>query len=150
ELPHVRAERAERARDGTAGCRRAAAAGDQLPLPRRRAPPGERWLTLRSQASRRGSSSAGYARIALMRATSWSTLAASAPQPVLNARQRALTAIGQSRVLRAPRKAASRSLSATWVTPWPVLAKRADLPLLLNRRRLLGCGVEVGVKEGAF
>jgi hypothetical protein len=85
-----------------------------------------------------------------MRATSWSTLAASAPQPVLNARQRALTAIGQSRVLRAPRKAAARSLTATWVTPWPVLAKRADLPLLLNRRGLLGCGVEVGVKEGVF
>ena len=43
-----------------------------------------------------------------------------------------------------------RSLRATWATPRPVLAKRYDLPLLLNRRGLLGCGAEVGVKAGVF
>ena len=30
------------------------------------------------------------------------------------------------------------------------LPTRDELPVLLNRRRLLGCGVEVGVKEGEF
>jgi hypothetical protein len=41
-----------RARDGAAGCRRAAAACDQLPLPRRREPRGERELTLTRGPSR--------------------------------------------------------------------------------------------------
>jgi hypothetical protein len=73
-----------------------------------------------------------------------------APKPSLSARQRALRTIADTPVLWAPRKAAMRSLRLTWSTRRPVLAKRADLPRLLNRRGLVGCGVEVGVKAGAF
>jgi hypothetical protein len=73
-----------------------------------------------------------------------------AGKPSLTVRQRALRAIADTPVLWAPRKAAMRSLRATWWTPRPVLAKRNDLPRLLNRRGLVGCGVEVGVKSGAF
>jgi hypothetical protein len=75
---------------------------------------------------------------------------AKAGKPSLDARQRLLEAIARPSALRAPRKAAMRLLRATWTTPRPVLAKRNDLPLLLNRRGLLGCGAEVGVKTGAF
>jgi hypothetical protein len=74
----------------------------------------------------------------------------SAAKPSLNARQRALRTIADTPLLWAPRKAAMRSLRLTWWTRRPVLAKRADLPQLLNRRGLVGCGVEVGVKAGAF
>lgn len=70
--------------------------------------------------------------------------------PQLTARQRALRRIADTPALRAPRKAAMRSLHLTWATPRPVLAKRYDLGPLLNRRGLLGCGVEVGVKAGVF
>ncbi len=38
----------------------------------------------------------------------------------------------------------------TYATPRPLLPHRLDLPTLLNRRRLLGCGVEVGVRRGEF
>jgi hypothetical protein len=71
-------------------------------------------------------------------------------QPALNAAQRAIGAIARTPALRAPRQAAMRSLRLTWGTPLPVLAKRNDLPLLLNRRGLTGRGAEVGVKAGAF
>jgi hypothetical protein len=73
-----------------------------------------------------------------------------APKPSLSARQRALRTIADTPVLWAPRKGAMRSLRLTWRTRRPMLAKRADLPRLLNRRGLVGCGVEVGVKAGAF
>lgn len=58
--------------------------------------------------------------------------------------------LARSPALSAPRKAALRCLRATWGTRRPVLAMRTDLPHLLDRRGLLGCGVEVGVKAGAF
>lgn len=79
-----------------------------------------------------------------------STAGEGAAKPSLDARQRVLLAIARSPALWAPRKAAMRSLRATWATPRPILAKRDDLPRLLNRRGLVGCGVEVGVKAGAF
>jgi hypothetical protein len=43
-----------------------------------------------------------------------------------------------------------RTLRVTWATPRPLLAKRDDLPLLLNRRGLLGEGAEIGVRDGTF
>lgn len=70
--------------------------------------------------------------------------------PSPDGRRELLWGMARSRALRAPRKAALRCLRATWGTPRPVVAMRTDLPLLLNRRGLLGCGVEVGVKAGAF
>jgi hypothetical protein len=79
-----------------------------------------------------------------------SPASAEAGKPSLDARQRVLRAIARSPALWAPRKAARRSLRATWATPRPTLSKRNDLPPLLNRRGLLGCGVEVGVKAGVF
>ena len=72
------------------------------------------------------------------------------PEPALRAHERALRAIAATPALWVPRKAAMRALRLTWATPWPVVAKRHDLPRLLNRRRLLGCGVEVGVRTGEF
>jgi hypothetical protein len=41
-------------------------------------------------------------------------------------------------------------LRLTYRTLRPVLAFRGELPVLLARRRLIGCGVEVGVKRGEF
>jgi hypothetical protein len=38
----------------------------------------------------------------------------------------------------------------TYGTARPAIVDRRELGLVLNRRRLLGCGVEVGVKQGAF
>ncbi len=43
-----------------------------------------------------------------------------------------------------------RAARLTYRTPQPLLLHRHDLPTLLNRRGLLGCGVEVGVKKGEF
>lgn len=61
-----------------------------------------------------------------------------------------LRTVARSPVLRVPRRAAMRSLRVTWGGSRPVLAKRNDLPLLLNRRGLTGRGAEIGVKAGAF
>ena len=70
--------------------------------------------------------------------------------PALNPLQQVLTRVGQSPTLDAPRRIAVRSLRLTWGSSHPLLAQRDDFALLLNRRRLLGCGVEVGVKRGEF
>jgi hypothetical protein len=70
--------------------------------------------------------------------------------PTLTPRQRALRAVAATPVLKAPRKLGLRATRLTWGTSRPALARRNDLPLLLNRRGLLGCGVEVGVKAGVF
>lgn len=43
-----------------------------------------------------------------------------------------------------------RTARLTYAMRRPVLPHRLDLPLLLDRRRLLGCGVEVGVKGGEY
>jgi hypothetical protein len=52
--------------------------------------------------------------------------------------------------LNGVRGAAAPAVRATYRTPRPVVASRNELPLLLNRRRLLGLGFELGVAEGAF
>ena len=52
--------------------------------------------------------------------------------------------------LRHARLAALPAFRATYGTPRAILPVREDLPFLLNRRGLLGCGVEVGVKTGWF
>lgn len=43
-----------------------------------------------------------------------------------------------------------RTIRVTYRSPWFVLPHRLDLPLLLNSRRLTGCGAEVGVKQGEY
>jgi hypothetical protein len=58
--------------------------------------------------------------------------------------------VGPATITSRARQAGLRVLRGTFATPWPVLAKRDELPHLLNRRGLLGRGVEVGVKAGAF
>ncbi len=50
----------------------------------------------------------------------------------------------------AVRQVAMRAVRVTYRTPRPVLPHRLDLPLLLNRRGLVGCGAEVGVKRGEY
>jgi hypothetical protein len=58
--------------------------------------------------------------------------------------------IGHSPRTGSLRRAAMVTARLTYSTPRPVLPHRLDLPLLLNRRRLLGCGVEIGVKGGEY
>jgi Methyltransferase domain len=70
--------------------------------------------------------------------------------PALGAPRRALRAAAGAPALQRPRRAALRATRLTWGTPRPVLANRTSLPGLLDRRGLLGCAVEVGVKAGAF
>lgn len=48
------------------------------------------------------------------------------------------------------RASGMRAARVTYWLPAPVLPHRYDLPLLLNRRGLSGCGVEIGVKRGDF
>ncbi len=48
------------------------------------------------------------------------------------------------------RDAAVGLARATYLTPRPLLFTREELPELLNRRGLVGTGVELGVREGAF
>jgi hypothetical protein len=52
--------------------------------------------------------------------------------------------------LRALRRFARVPIRATYATPRPLLTWREELPLLLDRRRLLGVGFEIGVREAAF
>ena len=52
--------------------------------------------------------------------------------------------------LQPARDAVLRLLRRTYASRWPVLGVREELPHLLNRRGLRGCGVEVGVKRGEF
>ena len=61
-----------------------------------------------------------------------------------------LGALARRPALRRARLAALPAFRATYGTPRPVLPVREDLPFLLNRRGLYGCGVEVGVKTGWF
>jgi hypothetical protein len=58
--------------------------------------------------------------------------------------------VGTSPALVGARRAAVRAFRITQLLPAPVLPVREELPHLLNRRGLLGCAVEVGVKEGEF
>src|ERR1700748_2515151 len=55
-------------------------------------------------------------------------------------------------VRRAPRlrRAAGVAARATYATPVPLLAGRWELPRLLNRRRLTGLALEIGVRDGGF
>ena len=68
---------------------------------------------------------------------------------------------GYSRLVQSDAPAAQRARSllrtgalqaarATYGSPRPVLPIREDLPALLNRRRLLGTGYEIGVRHGEF
>jgi hypothetical protein len=64
--------------------------------------------------------------------------------------QTLFNAVGSAPQLERARGAALRGTRATHVLPRPVLPVREELPHLLNRRGLLGCAVEVGVKQGEF
>ncbi len=52
--------------------------------------------------------------------------------------------------IRSLRQAAKSLNRLTYGTRRPILPTRGELGILLNRRRLLGRGVEVGVKRGEF
>lgn len=64
--------------------------------------------------------------------------------------QTLFTAVGSAPQLERARGAALRGTRATHGLARPVLPVREELPHLLNRRHLLGCAVEVGVKQGEF
>lgn len=70
--------------------------------------------------------------------------------PFLGPAQRLMHAVGQSGALQPARQALVTPLRLSWSTSRPILVQREDLPLLLNRRGLLGCGVEIGVRRGEF
>jgi len=70
--------------------------------------------------------------------------------PALGPRHRAMNWLGHSPRTSAVRTVAMRSVRLTYRTPWFVLPHRLDLPVLLNRRGLVGCGAEVGVKQGEY
>ena len=55
-----------------------------------------------------------------------------------------------SRHLHLPRAALRAALRVTYPTRLAVVPSRTELPELLNRRGLLGCGAEIGVKQGHF
>lgn len=65
-------------------------------------------------------------------------------EPALVRARRAVTSVG------VVRDAALELMRLTYVSPRPVMMFRDELAVLLNRRRLLGVGVEIGVKEGEF
>jgi len=64
--------------------------------------------------------------------------------------QRTLHWLGHSPQMGAFREVAMRGIRVTYPTPRYVLPHRLDFPLLLNRRGLIGCGAEVGVKQGQY
>lgn len=63
---------------------------------------------------------------------------------------RARSRVIASERLRPVRAGVRRALRPTYLTSRPLLIDRLDLPTVFNARRLLGCGFEVGVKEGGF
>jgi hypothetical protein len=67
-----------------------------------------------------------------------------------NARRRLIEPVMHSPRLSGVREAAAPAVRATYRTRRPVVASRHELPFLLNRRRLLGLGFELGVAEAAF
>ena len=71
-------------------------------------------------------------------------------QTTLKPVQRALDRLGHSPRMGTARQVAMRAIRVTYSTSRPVLPHRLDLPLLLNRRGLVGCGAEVGVKRGEY
>jgi hypothetical protein len=68
------------------------------------------------------------------------------PEKVANVR----ASLIEAKPLKPARDAVRRGLRVTYRTPRPVLIDRQELGVLLNQRRLLGTGYEVGVKEGGF
>ena len=58
--------------------------------------------------------------------------------------------VGSAPQLERARVAALRGTRATHALPRPVLPVREELGHLLSRRGLLGCAVEIGVKQGEF
>lgn len=74
-----------------------------------------------------------------------------APPPPLTPSDQTLRRIAESPLMRLPRRAALRATRLTYLSDRTLrLAVREELPFFLNRRGLLGCGVEVGVKTGFF
>jgi hypothetical protein len=58
--------------------------------------------------------------------------------------------LGQTDALKPIRRAAVGALRPSYTRARPIMAIRTELPVLLNRRGLLGIGAEVGVKRGHF
>lgn len=64
--------------------------------------------------------------------------------------QRTLNWLGHSPHMGTLREVAMRGIRVTYPTPRFVLPHRLDFPLLLDSRGLIGCGAEVGVKQGQY
>src|SRR5215217_5933401 len=64
--------------------------------------------------------------------------------------QRLIRAVGQAPGLAGARRAAMRATRVSHRLPLPIVPVREELPHLLNQRGLLGCAVEVGVKQGEY
>lgn len=71
-------------------------------------------------------------------------------QELVEPRPPFLQELAWSAPLRHGRVALRELLRATYRSRRPVVAARYELPELLNRRGLHGCGVEIGVKQGVF
>ncbi len=64
--------------------------------------------------------------------------------------ERLIGRASRSPVMGPALRVAKRANRITYRSPWPLLPDRYELAILLNHRRLLGRGVEVGVKCGEF
>jgi Methyltransferase domain len=64
--------------------------------------------------------------------------------------EKLIRAVGQAPGLGGARRGAMRATRISHRTPAPVVPIREELPYLLNARGLVGCGVEVGVKQGQY
>ncbi len=64
--------------------------------------------------------------------------------------QQTFSWLGRRPALATALRAGKRINRATYLSSRPLVPGRFELAVLLNRRRLLGCGVEVGVQHGAF
>lgn len=64
--------------------------------------------------------------------------------------QQSLSQLYRRPVLASALREAKRINRVTYFSSRPLVPGRFELAMLLNRKRLLGCGVEVGVKQGDF
>jgi Methyltransferase domain len=69
---------------------------------------------------------------------------------VFDTGRRLTVAMRSSPAFEGPRRLALRGSRLTHGLPRAFVPMREELPLLLNRRGLVGCAVEIGVKRGEF
>jgi hypothetical protein len=61
-----------------------------------------------------------------------------------------MRAIGQTEATARLVRPLKKPFRVSYGTPWPHMPDRLDFGLFLNRLGLLGCGAEIGVKQGGF